>query len=61
MPSITARMIMPISVLYGMSNAYIRVLVVGHNPGVQELAQMLTGETHLITSDLLVGSHQITC
>jgi phosphohistidine phosphatase SixA len=52
---------MPISVLYGMSNAYIRVLVVGHNPGVQELAQMLTGETHLITSDLLVGSHQITC
>jgi phosphohistidine phosphatase len=39
-----------LKVLHGMSNAYIRVLVVGHNPGVQELAQMLTGETHLMST-----------
>lgn len=35
-----------LEVLHGMHG----VLVVSHNPGVQELAQMLTGETHLMST-----------
>jgi phosphohistidine phosphatase SixA len=34
------------SCMHGISNDYIRVMVVGHSPGVEELVQMLTGETH---------------
>jgi phosphohistidine phosphatase len=35
-----------LKVLNGLSNDSVRVLVVGHNPGVEELVLMLTGETH---------------
>jgi phosphohistidine phosphatase len=31
-----------------LSVQYVRVLIVGHNPGLEELVEMLTGEIHLI-------------
>jgi len=31
-----------------LSDKYVRVLIVGHNPGLEELVEMLTGEIHLI-------------
>ena len=31
-----------------MSDEYVRVLIIGHNPGLEELVEMLTGEIHLM-------------
>ena len=31
-----------------LANGYRRVLVVGHNPGVEELLELLTSEIHLL-------------
>ena len=35
-----------LSIMHDLSNA--RVLIVGHNPGLEELVEMLTGEIHLM-------------
>ena len=35
-------------VLRSLSDDYPRVLVVGHNPGIEELLEILTGEIHLM-------------
>jgi phosphohistidine phosphatase len=35
-----------LDVLHDLSDDYVRVLIVGHNPGLEELVEMLTGETH---------------
>jgi len=35
-------------VLLGFSDKYIRVLLVGHNPGIEELVQILTNEIHIM-------------
>ena len=35
-----------LDVLHDLSDDYVRVLIVGHNPGLDELVEMLTGETH---------------
>ena len=35
-----------IDVLRNLSNEYTRVLMVGHNPGLEQLVNMLTGEEH---------------
>jgi phosphohistidine phosphatase len=37
-----------IDVLHDLSDEYVRVLIIGHNPGLQELVEMLTGEIHLM-------------
>ena len=34
--------------LHNLSDDYVRVLVVGHNPGLEELVEMLTGEIHIM-------------
>jgi phosphohistidine phosphatase len=31
-----------------LSDDYVRVLIVGHNPGLEELVEMLTGEIRLM-------------
>jgi phosphohistidine phosphatase len=48
--------------LHDLSDDYDRVMVVGHNPGLEELIEMLTGEIHIMpTCSLayvkLVGVH----
>lgn len=43
-----------IDVLHHLSNEYTRVLMVGHNPGVEELVSMITGEEHLMPTCSLV-------
>ena len=43
-----------IDVLRDLSNEYTRVLVVGHNPGLEELVSMLTGESHSLSTCSLV-------
>ena len=43
-----------IDVLRDLSNEYARVLMVGHNPGLEELVSMLTGETHSLSTCSLV-------
>ena len=35
-------------VLHSLSDDYLKVLVVGHNPGIEELLEILTGEIHLM-------------
>jgi phosphohistidine phosphatase len=35
-------------VLHVLSDDYDRVLIVGHNPGLEELVEMLTGEIHIM-------------
>ena len=35
-------------IMHDLSNEYARVLIVGHNPGLEELVEMLTGEIHLM-------------
>ena len=35
-----------LDVLHDLSDDYVRVLIVGDNPGLEELVEMLTGETH---------------
>ena len=37
-----------LSVMHDLSNEYARVLIIGHNPGLEELLEMLTGEIHLM-------------
>jgi phosphohistidine phosphatase len=37
-----------IDVLHDLSDEYVRVLIIGHNPGLEELVEMLTGEIHLM-------------
>jgi phosphohistidine phosphatase len=43
-----------IDVLRHLSNEYARVLMVGHNPGLEELVSMLTGESHSLSTCSLV-------
>lgn len=38
----------PLQLLRVIPNGYMRVLVVGHNPGVEELLELLTNEIHLL-------------
>ena len=49
-----ARPMVYIDVLHDLSNEYVRVLIVGHNPGVEELAGMLTQEEHELSTCSLV-------
>ena len=37
-----------LAVLRELADNYQRVLIVGHNPGIEELIEMLTGEIHII-------------
>ena len=43
-----------IDVLRDLSNEYARVLMVGHNPGLEQLVRMLTGEEHAMPTCSLV-------
>jgi phosphohistidine phosphatase len=44
-----------IDVLRGLSNEYTRVLIVGHNPGLEQLVNMLSGEEHTMPTCSLVN------
>jgi phosphohistidine phosphatase len=35
-------------VMHDLSDEYVRVLIVGHNPGLEVLVELLTGEIHLL-------------
>jgi phosphohistidine phosphatase len=35
-------------VIHDLSDEYVRMLIVGHNPGLEELVELLTGEIHLM-------------
>jgi len=37
-----------------LSDGYVRVLVIGNNPGLEELVEMLTGEFHIMSTCSLV-------
>ena len=37
-----------IDALHDSSDEYVRVLIIGHNPGLEELVEILTGEIHLM-------------
>ena len=37
-----------LGVIHALSDEYVRVLIVGHNPGLEELVELLTGEIHLM-------------
>ena len=37
-----------IDALHDLSDDHVRVLIIGHNPGLEELVEMLTGEIHLM-------------
>ncbi len=43
-----------IDVLSDLSNGYVRVLMIGHNPGLEQLVNMLTGEEHAMRTCSLV-------
>ncbi|MGC2574842.1 MAG: histidine phosphatase family protein [Candidatus Nitrosopolaris sp.] len=43
-----------IDVLRNLSNEYTRVLMVGHNPGLEQLVNMLSGEEHAMPTCSLV-------
>ena len=43
-----------IDVLRDLSNEYVRVLMIGHNPGLEQLVRMLTGEEHAMPTCSLV-------
>src|SRR6266516_4270537 len=43
-----------VDVLRYLSNEYARVLMVGHNPGLEKLVKMLTGEEHTMSTCSLV-------
>jgi phosphohistidine phosphatase len=43
-----------IDVLHDLSDDYVRVLIIGHNPGLEELVEMLTGEIHLMPTCSMV-------
>ena len=34
--------------LHDLSDDYVRAMIVGHNPGLEELVEMLTGEIHIM-------------
>ena len=36
------------NVLHGLSDNYVRVLLVGHNPGIEELLEILTSQIHIM-------------
>jgi phosphohistidine phosphatase len=37
-----------LGVIHDLSDEYVRVLIVGHNPGLEELVELLTAEIHLM-------------
>ena len=37
-----------LDVLHHLSDEYVRVMIVGHNPGLEDLVEMLTGEIHIM-------------
>jgi phosphohistidine phosphatase len=37
-----------LGVIQDLSDEYVRVMIVGHNPGLEELLELLTGEIHLM-------------
>jgi len=37
-----------LGVIHDLPDEYVRVMIVGHNPGLEELVEMLTGEIHLM-------------
>jgi len=39
-----------LGVIHALSDEYVRVLIVGHNPGLEELVELLTGEIHLLST-----------
>jgi phosphohistidine phosphatase len=39
-----------LGVINDLSDDYVRVLIIGHNPGLEELVEMLTGEIHLMST-----------
>jgi len=39
-----------LGVIHALSDEYVRVLIVGHNPGWEELVELLTGEIHLLST-----------
>jgi phosphohistidine phosphatase len=43
-----------IDALHDLPNKYARVLMVGHNPGLEQLVDMLTGEEHTMPTCSLV-------
>lgn len=43
-----------IDVLRDLSNKYAQVLMIGHNPGLEQLVDMLTGEEHTMSTCSLV-------
>ena len=43
-----------IDALHDLSDDYVRVLTIGHNPGLEELVEMLTGEIHLMPTCSMV-------
>ena len=43
-----------LSVMRDLSDEYARVLIIGHNPGLEELVEMLTGEIHIMPTCSLV-------
>jgi phosphohistidine phosphatase SixA len=43
-----AKIIYPNTVIHELSDEYVRALIIGHNPGLEELVEMLTGEIHLM-------------
>ena len=43
-----------IDALHDLSAEHVRVLIIGHNPGLEELVEMLTGEIHLMPTCSLV-------
>ena len=43
-----ARPVAYLGVMHDSSNEYVRALIIGHNPGLEKLVEMLTGEIHLM-------------
>ena len=39
-----------IDTLHDISDDYARVLIIGHNPGLEELVEILTGESHVMST-----------
>jgi phosphohistidine phosphatase len=37
-----------LGVMHDLSHEHVRALIIGHNPGLEELVEMLTGEIHLM-------------
>jgi phosphohistidine phosphatase len=37
-----------LNIMHDLSDEYARALIIGHNPGLEELVEMLTGEIHLM-------------